>query len=291
VTQVPLALALAAGMLAAVNPCGFALLPAYLSLLVIGDDSPGRLEAVRRALASSAAMTAGFVAVFAAFGVLVTPLAGSLQQHLPWFTIVLGLLLAGVGGWLLTGRDLPGLRLQPGRRPAVTRSVPSMAGFGVAYALASLGCTVAPFLAVVGSSLRTDSTLAGLALFVAYAAGMGLTVGTAALAVALARTSVLARMRRVGPAVSRASGALLLIAGGYVAYYGWYEIRLLRGRGVDDPIIDAAAAGQRGISGALDRLGAPALAAIFAVLLVASVAAAVRARRRATRTTRTMGTR
>ena len=37
-----LALALAAGMLAAVNPCGFALLPAYLSVLVIGDDSPAR---------------------------------------------------------------------------------------------------------------------------------------------------------------------------------------------------------------------------------------------------------
>ena len=32
----PLLLALTAGMLGAVNPCGFALLPAYLSLLVAG---------------------------------------------------------------------------------------------------------------------------------------------------------------------------------------------------------------------------------------------------------------
>jgi len=46
-----LALALAAGMLAAVYPCGFALLPAYLTLLVLGDDSPGPARAVGRALA------------------------------------------------------------------------------------------------------------------------------------------------------------------------------------------------------------------------------------------------
>lgn len=274
-SQAPLALALAAGMLAAVNPCGFALLPAYLSLLVIGDDSPSRAAAVRRALTCSAAMSCGFVAVFAVFGVLIAPLAGSVQQHLPWFTIFLGLLLVVVGGWLLTGRELPGMRLRIGHVPAVTRSVPSMAGFGVAYALVSLGCTIAPFLAIVGSSLGSESLLAGIALFVAYSVGMGLTVGTAALAMALARTALLTRMRRFGRAVSRASGALLLIAGGYVAYYGWYEIRIQRGGATDDLIIDSAATVQQGIAGGLDRLGAPALAVISAVLVVVGLTATV----------------
>ncbi|HEU4426559.1 MAG TPA: cytochrome c biogenesis protein CcdA, partial [Pilimelia sp.] len=78
--EIPLALALAAGMLAAVNPCGFALLPAYLSLLVAGDEPGGRGAAVGRALLSTAAMTAGFVAVFGTFGVLVTPLLGSVAE-------------------------------------------------------------------------------------------------------------------------------------------------------------------------------------------------------------------
>ncbi len=41
-----LAVALGAGLLAAVNPCGFALLPAYLSLLVLGDQPPTRSRAV-----------------------------------------------------------------------------------------------------------------------------------------------------------------------------------------------------------------------------------------------------
>ncbi|MEW2635300.1 cytochrome c biogenesis protein CcdA [Streptomyces sp. NPDC048389] len=88
-SDLPLALALAAGMLAAVNPCGFALLPAYLSLLVLGDDTPTRAAAVTRALSATAAMTAGFAAVFALFGLAIAPVAGQVQQHLPWFTIEL----------------------------------------------------------------------------------------------------------------------------------------------------------------------------------------------------------
>ena len=70
-----LAVASAPGILAAVNPCGFALLPAYLSLLIIDQDVPTVGLAVRRALVSTAAMTLGFVAVFAVFGLVIAPLA------------------------------------------------------------------------------------------------------------------------------------------------------------------------------------------------------------------------
>jgi hypothetical protein len=36
---------------------------------------------------------------------------------------------------------------------------------------------------------------------------------------------VVTRLRRFSAALSRVAGAVLLIAGGYVAYYGWYELR------------------------------------------------------------------
>lgn len=48
-----------------------------------------------------------------------------------------------------------------------------MALFGMTYATASLGCTIAPFLAIVVSAFRSGSTGEGVALFAAYAAGMG----------------------------------------------------------------------------------------------------------------------
>jgi cytochrome c-type biogenesis protein len=280
--QAPLVLALTAGMLAAVNPCGFALLPAYLSLLVIGDTTPPRVVALGRALGASTAMTGGFVAVFGLFGLALAPVAGQLQRHLPWFTIGLGLLLAALGVALLAGRQLPTLVPKLGRGPRVRRAGLSMAAFGAAYALASLSCTVGPFLAIVVASARATTIVAGLGLYVAYAAGMGLVVAGAALAVALARASLLTRLRRAGPAVSRAGGLLLLFVGGYVAYYGWYEIRLLHGGAPHDPVVTAATTIQQWLAGGLDRLGILVITTSFTVLLAAALLLA-RVRRGRTR--------
>ncbi|WP_244176963.1 cytochrome c biogenesis CcdA family protein [Streptomyces albus] len=264
-----LTLALTAGMLAAVNPCGFALLPAYLSLLVLGgggEDTPSRTTLVGRALTATAAMTAGFTAVFAVFGLVVAPVAGQVQRHLPWFTVVFGLLLGLVGIWLLAGRQLPALLPKLRRAPAVSRSLPSMALFGGAYAIASLGCTIAPFLAIVVSAFRGGSVLRGVVLFAAYAAGMGLITGAAALSVALTRTARVGGLRRLGGAASRLGGGLLLLAGAYVAYYGWYEIRALDGGPVADPVVDGAGTVQRLLAGMLAEAGVPVVAAVFAVL-------------------------
>ena len=271
-----LGLALAAGLVAAINPCGFALLPVYLTLLVLGDDSPARAVAVRRALGATAAMTVGFVAVFGVVGLVISPVAGVLYRFLPWFTVGFGLLLVVLAGWLIAGRHLPSFGLRPVRGPQVRRSAGSMALFGAAYASASLSCTIAPFLAIVASSFRAGSVLAGAGLFVAYAAGMGLLVGAAALAVALARPAALTGLRRFGPALSRIGGVVLLAAGGYVAYYGWYELS----GGVDDPIVAAAQHLQQALVRTVETAGTAWIAVSFALLLIGALAArAVRVRR------------
>ncbi|MGV9806502.1 cytochrome c biogenesis CcdA family protein [Micromonospora chersina] len=271
-----LLLALTAGMLAAVNPCGFAMLPAYLSLLVAGP-ADGR-GAVGRALTATAGLTLGYALVFGAFGLAVAPLADWLRPRLPWLTVTLGVLLALAGCWLLAGRRLPTAR-PFARAPRLTRTWPSMVLFGAAYALTSLTCAIAPFLAIVVTSLRAGSTLRGLALFGAYAMGMALVVGVAALGVALLRGRLVARLRGAGAWVPRLSGLVLLVAGGYVAWYGWYEVRLALGRhdAFGDPVVRAAAEVQQTLVRTLDRAG-PALLAAALVLLVA--ACLLRRRRR-----------
>jgi cytochrome c biogenesis protein CcdA len=276
---VPIGLAIAAGTVAVVNPCGFALLPAYASLLVLGDKSPRSGAAVGRALGFAAAMTAGFVLVFGVFGLLLASVAGAVQQRLPWFTVVLGLTLAALGCWLLAGRSVPGVRIPTGRGPALTRSIPSMILFGVAYALASLGCTIGPFLVTVVATFRTGSAIEGAGVFAAYALGMGIVVAVVSLAVALARGSVVSTLRRAGRWVARTGGLLLLIAGAYVAYYGWYEIRVLRGGNVDDPVIEAGGAIQRWLVSGLDRIGIAGATIAFVILLALAL------RRRSRRTT------
>jgi cytochrome c-type biogenesis protein len=264
-----LLLAGTAGMLGAVNPCGFALLPAYLSVLVAGDPgSPGR--AVRRALLCSAALALGYAAVFGVFGLVLTPVAGWLTPRLPWLTVVLGLTLAALGGWLLAGRSLPATRM---RAPELTGSVWSTVLFGAAYAIASLGCAVGPFLALVVSSLRAGSVAAGVGLFLAYASGMALVVAVTAVAVALARASLIARTRRLLGLVPRLGGAILLVSGLYVGYYGWYELRLARNpRGAGaDPVVNAAAQLQRWLAELVSTAGAVTLGVVLAVLVVAPV--------------------
>lgn len=270
-SEIPFALALGAGVLAAVNPCGFAMLPAYLTLLLVGEDSPGGAVAVGRALTATAAMTAGFAAVFGLFGLAIAPVAGQIQQHLPWFTVVLGLVLAATGAWLISGRELPVLVPKLRRGPVVRRRVMSMALYGAAYAIASVGCTIGPFLAIVVSAFRTESTITGIALFAAYAAGMGLIVGAAALAVALGQAGVVGWLRRSGRLASRLGGGLLLVAGSYVAYYGWYELRVFRGTTTMDPVVNAAGRLQTWLATGVDRLGVTTLAVLFAVLLVLSL--------------------
>jgi cytochrome c biogenesis protein CcdA len=216
-------------------------------------------------------MTAGFVAVFGVFGLALAPAAGWIQQRLPWLTVALGLSLVVAGGWLAAGKALPVPWRRP-RAPRLRRTLPSMALFGAAYAAASLSCTIGPFLAIVVASLRAGSTAAGVGLFVAYAAGMGVAVGAAALAVALLRTSLVGSVRRAGPAIARAGGVLLVLAGGYVAYYGGYEIRLAGdASAADDPVIAVATRVQHWLSGGLSAAGVEVVAAVFAALLAAAL--------------------
>jgi hypothetical protein len=68
-----------------------------------------------------------------------------------WATIVVGFALLALGGWLVSGREVhTRARVRLGGAP--TQRLRSMFGYCVAYALASLSCTIGPFLAVTASS-------------------------------------------------------------------------------------------------------------------------------------------
>ena len=271
-------LAFAAGMVAAFNPCGFAMLPAYLTLVVRRDDG-GQLAAMGRAVAATVAMTLGFLTVFGSFGLLTVSVASTVQRYAPYVTVLVGACLVLLGIWLLTGRELAVRSMSGGARWAPTSRLGSMFGYGVGYAIASLSCTVGPFLAVTGSSARSGSPLGASSVYVAYAAGFGLVVGVLAVAVAAASSAVVDRMRRVLPFVNRISGAILVAVGLYVSYYGSFELRLFSGGSADDPVITGAGKVQRALAGWTYAHGAwPWL--IGLVVILAVVVAVRRQRRR-----------
>jgi cytochrome c biogenesis protein CcdA len=266
-------LAFGAGLVAALNPCGFALLPGYLALVVRGPADDGWPTALRRALLATVAMTAGFVAVFGLFAALTVAVASTVQRYLPYVTVVIGLVLLGLGCWLLAGRHLGlliGDTLTRHVNWAPTARLGSMFGYGVGYAVASLSCTVGPFLAATGAGFRSGTPLRGVVVFAAYAAGFMVIVGALAVAAASASTVVIERMRRIVPYVNRISGALLIVVGAYVGYYGLYEIRLFgAGGSPEDPVIAAAGRLQGTAAGWVHQHGAWPWLMASAVLAVA----------------------
>jgi cytochrome c biogenesis protein CcdA len=266
-------LAFGAGLVAALNPCGFAMLPAYLALVVRGEGT-GALAAIGRAGAATAAMAVGFVAVFGAFGLLTVAAAATVQRFLPYVTVVIGIILVALGIWLLLGRELTALtpdRMVRGPQWAPTSRLGSMFAYGLSYAVASLSCTIAPFLAVTGAGLRSDSVPHALMVYLAYAAGFTLVVGVLAVGAALSSAAVVDRLRRIIPYVNRISGLLLLVVGLYVAYYGLYEVRLFTANGSpDDSVIAAAGRLQGTIAGWVHRHGAWPWLVALALLLVAA---------------------
>lgn len=219
------------GMVAAVNPCGFALLPAYLSYFLGLEDAPTDTRAsVTRSLSVGLAVTGGFVAVFGLVGLAITQLGLSVSRHLswlPWATLVIGLAIVVLGVAMLRGFQ-PSVRLPKVQVGGTSRELPSMFLFGVSYAVVSLSCTLPLFLPIITRTFGTNSLLSGVSAFLVYAAGMGLVLSAITIALGSARQGLVTRLRRVQPHINRVSGGLLVAAGAYIAYYGYWEIRVLR---------------------------------------------------------------
>ena len=227
----PLALALASGMVAAVNPCGFAMLPAYVSFFLgaEGDRVPGRGESVLRAIPVALAVSLGFVAVFGVVGIALRPISSTVQEYAPWATILIGVGLVVFGGLTLAGRGLK-VQLPTLDRGGRTRGLSSMFVYGVSYAVASLTCTIGIFIAnIVNAFSRTDF-VSGVAVLVTYALGMGLVITALTVAIALARDSVVRFLRRGMRHADRFAAVLMVVMGAYVAWYGVFSLRVR-----DDP--------------------------------------------------------
>lgn len=215
------------GMAAAINPCGFALLPAYLAYYLgltddhtgAGSDEPVALRATKVALG----MTAGFLVVFGVVGLAWSSISSIVGSRLPWVTVVLGVALVVLGIAMMFGFE-PTVALPKPSNGKGDPTLRSMFLFGVSYAVASLSCTIGLFISVVGLS-SGGSFVSSVAAFMAYALGMGTLVALLTVAVALARTGLVSGFRRIMPYMGRISGALVAIAGAIVAYYGWSETR------------------------------------------------------------------
>lgn len=259
-TAAPLGYALIAGMVASVNPCGFVLLPTYLAYY-LGDrhgeggahlaaadvhrtaadvhrtaaDVHGNAPPVRygtgRALAVSATMTASFVMLFGLAGLVATIAASTVASALPWLGATVGVGLIALAGLLAAGRTIT-FPLAPSAlrrlRPATSKlGLSGYLAYGLAYGLASLGCTLPVFIGVVGTSLQLHGLADAVGQFLLFGLGMGIIVTVLTLATAWFGDGLVKHVRVVARHVGWISAFMLWLAGGYVVYYWLTTARLL----------------------------------------------------------------
>ena len=213
----PLVYPFALGLVAAVNPCGFPLLPAYVAIFVREDVAAGRIRRTARGLAAGTGVTAGFVIVFAVVGLLVESGIHLVMTWVPWVMIAVaaGMTLYGVLAAL--GRQ-PYLRM-PALRATGSGGALATVAFGVMYAVGSLSCALPLFLAGVAGSFTRLGIVRGISTFIAYALGMGVLLIAVSLIVAHAGVPAIRRLRLLGRAVPRVSGIVLTLVGAYLLLY------------------------------------------------------------------------
>jgi cytochrome c-type biogenesis protein len=268
VINAPLAIAFGAGMLATVNPCGFAMLPAYLGYF-LGVDARDRdvRSSVGRSLGVGLSVSGGFLLVFSVVGLAIYHLSASVERWTPWATIVIGAVLVVLGLAMLRGFE-PVVALPKLERGGRARTGRSMFVFGISYAVASISCALPLFTGAVAGTFRRENLLSSLAVFVAYALGMTLVLLALTVSMGMARQSMVRWLRRALPYVTRVSGVLLVVAGAYLAHYGWYERRVLDGQGGDSAAVDLVTGWSSSIANWVYDVGPSRLGLLLALALV-----------------------
>lgn len=281
-----LTLAFAAGMVAPVNPCGFALLPAWISHTLGDTDTSPVPVRLLRALRAGAALTVGFAGTLAVAGLVVSAGARGLIQAAPALGLAAGVLLVLLGVAMLAGRSIS-VRLPrlPGRATEALPPTARMLTFGVGYALASLACTVGVLLAVIAQAQATASPAGLLLVFGVYAAGSATVLLLLALATAAAGTALTRRVAAIARYGPRITAVVLLLTGAYLAWY-WYSAATSDGATTASSasgLTRLSATASEWVQGRTTPIAVVALIAALAVIAMAGRSRALRRRSRLTR--------
>lgn len=222
------------GVVAAFNPCGFALLPAYLGLYLYEEQTSESLSGrAKRALIVSFVVAGAFAVLFGAIGTVFSLGSSFIVRSLPWVGLGAGVLLILAGGAFLAGAsvtaNLPERmagRLGPAARG---QGIRGYAAFGFAYGLVSLGCALPLFLALLGTAVAAGGRWTAPVAFALYGMGMATVLGSLTLVAGIVGLGILGRVRGVGRFISGFGAVLLLASGAYVVYYWLTAGRLLLG--------------------------------------------------------------
>lgn len=205
-----LVFAFTAGVLSIFSPCGYALLPGYVSYYL------GSKFSVGRAISGGLVCTMGLMTIFIVVGVIASSIGAILPQLIPLLDLLAGTILIAMGVATLRHVRIPYLAL-----PARLSKRKGLAGlylFGIVYGLAGVGCSAPIFLSILFYAM-SKGFVNGVLTFAVYAVGMGAPLMLTSLLLATAKDYVIRRISGATPWLEKVSGVVLIIVGVYLFYY------------------------------------------------------------------------
>jgi len=220
-----LSLSFSAGVAAFFNPCGFALLPAYVSYY-LGKDDPSKASWLSRAwrgINLGALVSAGFFTVFGLMGLIFSFIGRWVAQYVPWVAAVVGAILFILGVLMLFNKSFVPLTALANAFKRFGPSGPSEGAvsfylYGIGYAICSVGCTLPIFMIVVTQAFM-GGLLNGVLNFLAYSTGMTAMMLALSLIMAYSKEFLYRYLDAIVRYVSKLSALVLMGAGVYVIYY------------------------------------------------------------------------
>ncbi len=205
-----LTITLAAGASALLSPCGYPMLPGYISYYM------GVKSSLRKAVPHGLACALGIVTVFSTIGAIASLVGAVINPYIPILELVAGIATVFLGVTMLIEINFSALSL-PLKAPK-RRGTTGIFLYGVVYGLATLGCSAPIFFAILFWAIA-GGLVSGIITFLIYSIGMGLPMILTTILVAMAKEATLKRIVNVTPWLQKISGVILIIIGIYLIYF------------------------------------------------------------------------
>jgi cytochrome c biogenesis protein CcdA len=219
------------GIMAAVNPCGFVLLPTYLVYYLgteLNRQDENKTTTLRRGLSVGIAVSSGFIGLFLVVGIISRAFTTVIRDNAKYAALVIGIGLVAMGIAMLFGWKLP--IAQPDVSVQRKRTTWNMFLFGIVYAIASIGCTIGLLISVILGSINRHGFISGVISIVLYGLGMGLLVTSLTVALAFARVGLVSTIKKSFKWFDKVSAVLVILTG---LYLSWYWLGAITDRGTD----------------------------------------------------------
>ncbi len=218
-----LILAYTAGIFTFLSPCSFPMLPSYISYFMRREQAGAKVNLVLDGIKLGLITSLGFLFVLIVAGSLISLALVQVARLIPYFVILIGVCFAALGIIYLAGKGRSFETFLRASHLIHKRFGKEMGPFiyGIAYALAAMGCSLPIFLAIISGSSSLGLVFALISILLYFLGMMTLMIPVSILT-SLSRELISTNLMSLMHYVERATGLIMLGTGLYLILFEYH---------------------------------------------------------------------